>query len=123
VPLIGVVGILACALLLRFWPSSLTAYLTERYFPPQPRSVQISPDGNLTSLTRPPAFQPGENQARSSYYPFRAVALPGNVGIAREQCLCPSSPPLDTSKRSSTYLYSAQQARFQPAAPEQRGAL
>jgi hypothetical protein len=33
--LIRVVAILACALLSCFWPSSLTAYLSNRYAPPQ----------------------------------------------------------------------------------------
>ena len=49
---IGVVAILVCALLSRFWPSSLSAYLLQKNESPLLRSIQILPDADLKDIAR-----------------------------------------------------------------------
>jgi|SRR5215469_2928049 len=110
--LVGLIAILACALLARFWPSSLTASLSNRYAPSQLRAVQLIPDASLTGLTRPPALDNADNQARSSYYPFRAVGLPSDLGIV----VYSSSADFVSPGHKQTIFYLAQLVRFQPVA-------
>jgi hypothetical protein len=79
--LIGVIAILACNLLVRFWPASLTAHLSKRFASPIVTAVQLLPDANVTGRTRPPTFENADAQAHTVYYPFRAVGLANDVGI------------------------------------------
>ena len=72
---IGVATILGCALVVRFWPQSLTAYLSHRNDSPMLQSVQLLPDANLRDLPQPYPAQDAGDQARTAYYPFRAVGL------------------------------------------------
>ena len=55
---IGVAVILVCALLARFWPSSLTAYLLQKNESPLLRSIQIVPDADLKDIARPHRSSP-----------------------------------------------------------------
>ena len=77
--LLGVAAILACALLVRFWPHSLTADLSQRNASHLLQSVQIRPDPNLTDLAPPRPAQDAATHARTVYYPFHAQGLPDNV--------------------------------------------
>jgi len=72
---IGVATILGCALVVRFWPQSLTAYLSHRNDSPMLQSVQLLPHANLRDLPQPYPAQDAGDQARTAYYPFRAVGL------------------------------------------------
>jgi hypothetical protein len=108
---IGVVAIVVCALLSRFWPASLSAYLLRKNESPLLRAIQIFPDPDLKDISRPPnVLEPA--QARTVYYPFRASGLSDNVGVN----LVGLTARFDSSgpKRSSFYL--ATQVRFQPRA-------
>ncbi len=78
---IGMAVILVCALLARFWPSTLTAYLLQKNESPLLRSIQVLPDADLKDIARPREVPDPATQARTSYYPFRALGLSDNVGV------------------------------------------
>ena len=79
--LLGVVAILACTLLARFWPDSLSARWSNRNHPHLLQSVQIRPDANLKNLAPPRPAQDAAAQSRTVYYPFHADGLSDNVGF------------------------------------------
>jgi hypothetical protein len=109
--MIGVVAILVCALLARFWPESLTAYLSHRNDSPLLQSVQLLPDANLKGLPRPRPAQNAEDQARTAYYPFRATGLsdfPVDLVGLSAQFEAPAQKPAS--------FYPSAQVRFQPPA-------
>ena len=108
---IGVAAILACALVARFWPSSLTAYFSKRFASPLVTAVQLLPDTDLTDLIRPPTFENEDAQAHTVYYPFRAVGLVNDVAVVVNGAYAEFSP----SGQPQTLVYSPQQVRFQPA--------
>jgi hypothetical protein len=109
---IGVVAILVCALLSRFWPSSLSAYLLQKNESPLLRSIQILPDADLKDVARPREVPNPAIQSLTAYYPFRASGLPDNVAID----LVGLSAHFDSSGQKSPTLYLAAMVRFQPAA-------
>jgi hypothetical protein len=78
---LGVAAILACALLARFWPQSLTNYFARRNASSVLQSAQVRPDANLKNLPAPPPAQDAAAQSRTVYYPFQADGLPDNVGF------------------------------------------
>ena len=77
--MIGVMAILACMLLARFWPSSLTHYLARQDTSSLLRSVQVRPDAGLKDLPPPRLAQAAAARSHSVYYPFQATGLPDNV--------------------------------------------
>ncbi len=79
--LLGVAAILACALLVRFWPHSLTADLSQRNASHLLQSVQVQPDVNLKDLPPPRPAQDVAAQSHTAYYPFQADGLSDNVGF------------------------------------------
>ncbi|HVN20147.1 MAG TPA: hypothetical protein VMU05_15280 [Dongiaceae bacterium] len=106
---IGGVAILACALLVRFWPSSLTAYLSHRNDFPLLQTVQLLPDANLKNLPQPrPAHDAGD-QARTVYYPVHAAGVSDFavdlVGIAGQ---------FESPGQKPTSFYPSAEVRFQP---------
>jgi hypothetical protein len=107
---IAVVAILACALLARFWPSSLSAYLLQKSESPQLRSIQIVPDADVKDLARPRDLPNPTTQPPSAYYPFRALGLSDNVGVD----LVGLTAHLDAPEQKSAPLYLAAVVRFQP---------
>jgi len=78
---IGVAVILACALLLGFWPQSLSNYLERQRISSLLQSVQVHPDANLTGLPRPGRAQDAAAQSHTVYYPIHADGLSDNVGF------------------------------------------
>lgn len=106
---IGVATILGGALVVDFWPESLTAYLSHRNDSTLLQSVQLLPDANLRDLPEPHPAQDAGDQARTAYYPFRAVGLSDYtvdlVGISAEF----ASP----GQKPAHFRQSAQ-VRFQP---------
>jgi hypothetical protein len=109
--ILGVAAILACALLARFWPSSLTVHWSSRNASTQLQSVQVRPDANLTDLARPRPAQDAATQAQTAYYPFRAEGLSDNVGFdlgLSAQFESPGQRPVPA--------YLGSQVRFQPPA-------
>jgi len=78
---IGVAVILACALLARFWPQSLSNYLARRNTSSLLQSVQVHPDANLTGLPRPRPAQDAAAQSHTVYYPIHAEGMSDNVGF------------------------------------------
>jgi len=109
---IGVLGLLICTLLVRFWPSSLSAYLLQKSESPSLRSVQILPDQDLKDIARPPEISDPATQARAAYYPFRALGLSDGVGVE----LVGLSAHFDPPGQKSTTFYLAAMVRFQPHA-------
>jgi len=107
---LGVLTILACSLLVRFSPSSLTAYLSKRYALHLLQSVQILPDASLTGLTRPTVPENADVRAQTIYYPFHAEGLASDIGVAANSIYAEFSSP--GQKHSVFYL--AYQLRFQP---------
>jgi len=79
--LLGLAAILFCATLARFWPRSLTAYLSQRNASHLLQSVQVRPDANLKDLPPPHPAQDAATQSRMAYYPFHAQGLSDNVGF------------------------------------------
>jgi len=110
--MIGVAAILVCALLARFWPPSLTAYLLRKNESPLLRSIQILPDASLNDLARPRDLPNPTTQPPAAYYPFRASGLSDDVGVD----LVGSTAHLDSPDRKSASLYLAAVVRFQPPA-------
>jgi hypothetical protein len=108
---IGLIAILVCALLTRFWPVSLSAYFSTRYASPLLRSIQISPDASLTGLSRPVPPEKADVQAQTVYYPFQATGLAGDVGVAVNGISAEFVSP--GQKRSVFYMPA--QVRFQPS--------
>jgi hypothetical protein len=109
---IGAVVILVCALLARFWPSSLTAYLLQKNESPLLRSVQILPDADLKDIASPREVPHATIQGRTAYYPFHAVGMSDNVGVD----LIGLSAHFDSPGQKSATLYLAALVRFQPKA-------
>ncbi len=107
---IGVVAIVVCALLARFWPPSLSAYLLQKNESPLLRSVQVLPDADLKDIPRPPQLLNPTTQPPAAYYPFRASGLSDNVGVD----LIGLSARLDSPPKKSASLYLAAVVRFQP---------
>ena len=107
---IGVTAIVACALLARFWPPSLTAYLLRKNESPLSRSVQILPEPDLKDIARPTEVPDPATQARTAYYPFRASGLSDDVGVN----LVGLTAHFDSPGRMSASLYLAATVRFQP---------
>jgi len=108
---LGVIAILACALLVRFWPQSLTAYLSPRNASPLLDSVQIRPDASLKDLPRPRLSQDDATQKRTAYYPFRAEGMPDNVGFDLGM-----AAEFETPGQKAASVYLPVQVRFQPPA-------
>jgi hypothetical protein len=109
--LIGVIAIVACALLARFWPLSLSAYLSHHQTLPELQGIQIFPDASLTALTRPPELDPREKQAHTVYYPFRVEGLAHDVSVAVNSAYGDFSAP---GQEKLTFTL-ALESRFQPA--------
>ena len=109
---IGAAVILVCALLARFWPSSLTAYLLQKNESPLLRSIQIVPDADLKDIARPPKLPNPSTQPPTAYYPFQAVGLSDNVGVD----LIEASAHVDSPGQKSATLYLWAGVRFQPRA-------
>jgi hypothetical protein len=107
--LIGVVAILACALLGRFWPASMSAYISNQSASPLLQSIQLVPDAGLKDLTRPLPNESSRIQDRTVYYPFRAIGLPGDIAMLLNGVSAKFSSP----GIKQTNFYIAQQARFQ----------
>lgn len=107
---IGLIAILACALLTRFWPASLSAYFSTRYASPLLRSIQISPDASLTGLSRPVPPEKADVQDQTVYYPFQATGLAGDVGVAVNGI---SAEFVSPGQKQSVF-YMPAQVRFQP---------
>lgn len=108
---IGVVVILACVLLARFWPQSLTAYWSSRTASPLIQSVQILPEDNLRDLSRPHSTPDAPVQVRAAYYPFQAKGLSDDVGVDLGV-----SAQFDPRGQKPAQVYSPGQVRFQPPA-------
>src|ERR1019366_10127381 len=108
---IGVAAIVACACLARVWPSSLTAYLSQRNASPLLQSVQLLPDANLKDLPRPRPAQDAASQAQTAYYPFRAEGLSDNVGFDLGL-----SAHFESPGQSPVPAYLGSLVRFQPPA-------
>jgi hypothetical protein len=109
---IGVVAIFVCALLARFWPSSLTAYLLQRNESPLLRSIQILPDADLKDIARPREVSDPATQAHTAFYPFHALGLPDDVGAN----VVGMSAQFDSPGQKPAPLYLAAEVRFQPRA-------
>lgn len=107
---IGVVAILVCALFSRFWPASLTAYWLQKNESPLLRSMQIVPDPDVRDLAPPPEVPDSATQARTAYYPFRALGLSNNVGVS----LIGLTAHFDSSGQKPMSFYLAAVVRFQP---------
>jgi hypothetical protein len=107
---IGVLAVLTCALLARFWPSSLRAYLLQKNESPLLQPIQLLPDADLRDIARPPEISDPSTQARVAYYPFRALELSNNVGVELVGLSAHFDPP---GQKSATF-YLAAMVRFQP---------
>jgi hypothetical protein len=107
--LLGVVAIIVCALLVRFWPASLTAYLSHRNDSPLLQSVQVLPDANLKDLPQPHPAYNAEDQDRTAYYPFHAT------GLAEEVVdLVAMSAQFESPGQKPAGFYPSARVRFQP---------
>ena len=109
--LLGVAAILACILLARFWPQSLTNYLARRNTSPLLQSVQIRPDANLRDLPPPRPAQDAAAQSHTVYYPFQADGLSDNVGFDLGV-----SAEFESPGQKSAPVSSGNGVRFQPPA-------
>jgi hypothetical protein len=107
---IGVAVILVCALLARFWQSSLTAYLLQKNESPLLRSIQVLPDAGLKDIARPRDLPDLVTQARTAYYPFQASGLSDNVGVS----LIGLTAHFDSPGQKPASFYLATAVHFQP---------
>jgi hypothetical protein len=107
---IGVAAILVCALLARFWPSSLSAYFLRKDESPLLQSVQIIPDADLKDLARPRDSPSPPGQPPAAYYPFRAEGMSDNVGVD----VVGSTVHFNSAGQTPVSFYLAAVARFQP---------
>ena len=112
---IGVATILGCALVVRFWPESLTAYLSHRNDSPILQSVQLLPDPNLRDLPQPHPSQDAGDQARTAYYPFQAVGL-SDYAVD----LVAISAEFESPGQKPAQFRPSAQVRFQPPSGEAR---
>ena len=108
---IGVLAILACALLVRFWPQSLTAYLSPRNVSPLLDSVQVRPDASLNDLPRPSPTPDAASQLDTVYYPFQAEGLSDGVGFD-----VGLAARFDSPRQKSVDFFPGSHVRFQPPA-------
>ena len=108
--LLAVTVILACILLARFWPRSLTAYLSQRNTSTLLQRVQIRPDANLKDLPPPRPAQDAAAQSHIVYYPFQADGLSDNVGFDLGV-----SAEFQSPGQKSAPVSSGSGVRFQPA--------
>jgi hypothetical protein len=106
--LLGVMAILVCALLARFWPASLTHYLARRDTSSLLQSVQLRPDVNLKDLPPPRPAQDAAAQSHTVYYPFQADGLSDNVGFDLSLSAQFESPGQEPAR------VSGEPVRFQP---------
>ncbi len=108
--LLAVAAILACALLARFWPHSLTRYLSLRNTSTLLQRVKIHPDANLKDLPPPRLTQDAAAQSRTVYYPFYADGLSDNVGFDLGL-----SADFEPPRQKPARAVIGTQVRFQPA--------
>ncbi len=108
---LGVAAILACALLARFWPQSLTDYLARPNASTLLHSVQVRPDANLKDLAPPLPAQDAGAQSRTVYYPFQADGLSDNVGFDLGL-----SAEFESPGQKPVPAFVGSQVRFQPQA-------
>ena len=108
---IGVLAILACAVLVRFWPQKLLARWTSRNTTSVLQTVQIVPNADLKDLPRPRPAQDDATQMRTAYYPLRAEGLPDNVGFDLSM-----SAEFETPGQKPVSVSVGSPARFQPSA-------
>lgn len=106
---LGVAAILACALLARFWPQSLTARWSNENRSPLLQSIQIRPDANLKDLAHPHPAQDAATQSRTIYYPFQAEGLSDNVGFDLGM-----SAEFESPGQKLAPVFLGAQVRFQP---------
>ena len=107
---LGVGFLVACALLVRFWPNKITAYWSSRGASPRLQSVQLRPDANLKDIGRSGLLQNAPIQGHAIYYPFQATGLPTDVGVS----VVGMSAQFDATGQRPASLASSAQVRFQP---------
>jgi hypothetical protein len=109
---LAIAAIISCALLVRFWPASLTAYLLNRHGSPLLQPVQLRPDVSLNDMQSVNQIQDAAIQSRTAYYPFRALGLSDNVGVS----LVGLTAHLNSLGQKPASFYLAAATRFQPRA-------
>ncbi len=109
---VGVLAILACAVLVRFWPQKLVARWANRTTASDVlQSVQIAPNADLKDLPRPRPSQDAATERGTSYYPFQAAGLPDNVGFDFSV-----SAQFETPGQKPVSVFVGSPVRFQPSA-------